>query len=751
MTRLLAVDDLEENLHLLEVLLGSQGYEVHCARNGAEALEMAMESPPDLVISDILMPVMDGFSLCRKWKADERLNRIPFVFYTATYTDPKDERLARDIGADAFITKPSEPDELLAIVQATLARAESGQVVAANGPSVGQETILERYSEVLVRKLEDKMLQLEKTNQALQQEIGERARAEEALLRQVSFDELIADLLSRIAGSAAPQIDEHITEAIQPVAGFLRVDSAIVFQLSDDLATWGATYSWAAPGFESAATWLTNRPMGSLPWIEEKVLSGQTVLLGSLNDVPPEGAAFRRLWERQGLSSGLLVPLQGRGAVVRGAIGFFRISQKDPWDSHDVGRAEQVAKAVANALERKHVEESLRASDEQLRQSQKMEAIGQLAGGVAHDFNNLLTAILGYCDLLLGRPELADTPACDEVREIKYAAERASGLTRQILAFSRRQTLQPAVVSLNQLVARMTPLLRRTLGESIDLTIHPSPVLGHVEVDVHQFEQVLMNLALNARDAMESGGRLIVETANTELDEAYRRLHPDATPGSYVRLAVSDTGIGMDEATRSRIFEPFFTTKEPGKGTGLGLSTVYGIVRQSGGIISVHSEPGNGTCFEIHLPRVAAPVQVESPAKTTAPSPRGDETILIVEDESAVRNLLDRVLSSLGYTTRMTGNADEALDVIADSSQHVDILVTDMVLPGALQGDVLAQQARVLRPGLPIIHMSGYTGDAITHAGRLDPGVNFLEKPFRPEALAQMVRRVLDEVTEPPA
>mgnify|MGYP000895070186 CR=1 FL=1 len=751
MTRLLAVDDLEENLHLLDVLLGSQGYEVRCARNGAEALEMALESPPDLIISDILMPVMDGFSLCRKWKADERLNRIPFVFYTATYTDPKDERLARDIGADAFITKPSEPDELLAIVQATLARAESGQVVTANGPSVVQETILERYSEVLVRKLEDKMLQLEKTNQALQQEIAERARAEEALLRQVSFDELIADLLSRIARSAAPQIDEHIAEAIQPVAGFLRVDSAIVFQLSDDLATWGATYSWAAPGFESAATWLTNRPMGSLPWIEEKVLSGQTVLLGSLNDVPPEGAAFRRLWERQGLSSGLLVPLQGRGAVVRGAIGFFRISQKDPWDSHDVGRAEQVAKAVANALERKHVEESLRASDEQLRQSQKMEAIGQLAGGVAHDFNNLLTAILGYCDLLLGRPELADTPACDEVREIKYAAERASGLTRQILAFSRRQTLQPAVVSLNQLVARMTPLLRRTLGESIDLTIHPSPVLGHVEVDVHQFEQVLMNLALNARDAMESGGRLIVETANTELDEAYRRLHPDATPGSYVRLAVSDTGIGMDEATRSRIFEPFFTTKEPGKGTGLGLSTVYGIVRQSGGIISVHSEPGNGTRFEIYLPRVAAPAQAASPAKTTAPSPRGDETILIVEDESAVRNLLDRVLSSLGYTTRMTGNADEALDVIADSSQHVDILVTDMVLPGALQGDVLAQQARVLRPGLPIIHMSGYTGDAITHAGRLDPGVNFLEKPFRPEALAHMVRRVLDEVTEPPA
>ncbi|MBN1319263.1 MAG: response regulator [Thermoleophilia bacterium] len=751
MKRLLAVDDLEENLHLLEVLLGSQGYEVLSARNGAEALSMAREVPPDLVISDILMPVMDGFTLCRNWKADERLSRIPFIFYTATYTDPKDERLALDMGADAFLTKPTEPDELLAVIQAAIARAENGQVVSAGGPPVTNETILEQYSEALVRKLEDKMLQLEKANQVLQQEIVERTRAEEALLRQVSFDELIADLLSRIARSAAPEVEEHIMAAMQPIAAFLGVESAIVFQLSDDLTTWGATYNWAAPGVKSVAVWLTDKPMGTLPWIEERVLSGQTVLLDSLQDIPPEVTDFRQLWERQGLTSALLVPLQGRGAVVRGSLALFRISQRAPWEHHDVRRAEQVGKAIANALERKHAEDSLRASDEQLRQSQKMEAIGQLAGGVAHDFNNLLTAMLGYCDLLLDRPELTGTPAYEDVREIKYAAERAGVLTRQILAFSRRQTLQPAVVSLNHLIARMTPLLRHTLGEHIDLTIHPDPESGHVEVDVQQFEQVLMNLALNARDAMKSGGRLIVETGNTELDEDYRRLHPDATSGSFVRLAVSDTGVGMNEAILSRIFEPFFTTKEPGKGTGLGLSTVYGIVKQSGGSIAVYSEPGSGTCFKIYLPRVAAPAQAAGPARARVLPPRGDETILIVEDESAVRNLMARVLGSLGYTAHVAGSADEALDLIADSSQRLDILVTDLVLPGAVQGDVLAQHARVLRPGLPIIHMSGYTGDAIMHAGRLDPGVNFLEKPFRAEDLARMVRRVLDGPTEPPA
>ncbi|MBC7293175.1 MAG: response regulator, partial [Thermoleophilia bacterium] len=396
--------------------------------------------------------------------------------------------------------------------------------------------------------------------------------------------------------------------------------------------------------------------------------------------------------------------------------------------------------------ERKRTEEALRAAEEQLRQAQKMEAIGQLAGGIAHDFNNLLMAILGYADLVLGAPEEELSPNLrDDVQEIKAAAERASALTRQILAFSRRQALQPEVLSLNTLLLDMERLLRRTLGEDIELITSLAPDLGLVEVDARQFEQVVMNLAVNARDAMPQGGRLTLETSNVELDETYSRTHPVVQPGSYVMLAVSDTGIGMDAEVREHIFEPFFTTKKAGEGTGLGLSTVYGIVKQSGGSIFVYSEPGKGATFKIYLPRVECLPQSEpNHAEEQIQMARGGETVLVVDDEEAVCQLVARVLERLGYEVLTARTGPEALALLADRKQRVDLLLTDVVLGGGMQANDLVREARAARPNLRVLFMSGYTRNAIVHAGRLDPGVNYLEKPFTPEILACRVREVLE-------
>ncbi|MBN1628425.1 MAG: response regulator, partial [Thermoleophilia bacterium] len=764
MKRVLIVDDHEENLHLLEVLLESQGYSVTLTSNGAEALKAARQDPPDLVVSDILMPVMDGFSLCRAWKTDEKLRAIPFVFYTATYTDLRDEQLALSLGADAFITKPAEPEDFLARLLATLARTDTTPHVPPQETPVELESLGKQYNEALVRKLEDKMLQLERTKHALEQEIAERERAEralqesesrfrhlfetmaqgviysdiegrpllanpaaermlgvgsddspalttgatgwevvdesgeglqpdqfpdaralrtgrpvsgtivgvrrlpdgerrwvmieavpqllpgatepsgtyttitdvterklamDALRHQATFDELIEDLLSRIASASPAEVDGCIAESMQPVAQFMDVDSIIVLQTSEELTFWSATYWWAGPGIHTSAAALQNMPRETFPWVEDTLLSGQRIVIHSPDDIPQEDSAFRALWLRQRLSSAVMVPLHGRGGIFRGGLGLFRAVNRHTWEHQDIRQAEQLAEAVATALERKHAEDLLRATDERLRQSQKMEAIGQLAGGIAHDFNNLLTAIIGYSNLILQKPGISDPSIESDVIEIRNAAEKASALTGQILAFSRRQTLQPTVVSINDVIADMEPLLRRTLGESIDLVTVPDPGLSHVEVDTHQFEQVVLNLAVNARDAMPSGGRLVLQTTNVHVREGQQREYPAVTPGDHVLLIVSDTGSGMDERTRAHAFEPFFTTKETGKGTGLGLSTVYGIVKQSEGSVFIESEPGAGTTFKILLPKASAPARV-APHAAAKPAPtRGHETVLV--------------------------------------------------------------------------------------------------------------------------
>ena len=383
-----------------------------------------------------------------------------------------------------------------------------------------------------------------------------------------------------------------------------------------------------------------------------------------------------------------------------------------------------------------------RKLEEQYRQAQKMEAVGQLAGGVAHDFNNLLTIITGYGEIVLSSLRPND-PAHQMIAEIKRAGERAATLTRQLLIFSRQQVLEPKILDMNAIVSDTEKMLGRLIGEDVRLTCVLHPALDRVKADTGHVEQVIVNLVVNARDAMPQGGRLTVETSNVELDETYAQLHPEVKPGRYVLLAVTDTGCGMDEATKARIFEPFFTTKEPGKGTGLGLATVFGIVKQSGGHIGVYSEVGRGTAFKIYLPSVEARRPSGNSHPGLRPNPKGNETILVVEDEDAVRALTRHGLTMLGYTVLEASRGEDAIRIARQHQGPIQLVVTDVVMPG-MGGRQLVERLGRLRPGIKVLYLSGYTDDAVVRHGVLQADTAFLQKPFTPTALAQKVRLVLD-------
>jgi len=380
--------------------------------------------------------------------------------------------------------------------------------------------------------------------------------------------------------------------------------------------------------------------------------------------------------------------------------------------------------------------------EEQLLQSQKMEAVGQLAGGVAHDFNNILTAIVGYTDLLAA--ELAsNVRQLEDLEEIRKAARRAAALTRQLLAFSRKQVLEPRIIDLNSVVLNLDKMLRSLISENIELKTDLADNLGAARADPNQIEQVIMNLAINARDAMPDGGTVTIETGNVTLDDAYAAQHVSVIPGEYVMLAVSDTGCGMDAKTQSRIFEPFFTTKPAGRGTGLGLSTVYGIVKQTGGNIWLYSEPGKGTTFKIYLPAIAAlPEDIGKVAPAEAPR-RGAGTVLVVEDDEQLRRLTHRALDAQGYMVLVADRGATALDIARRHKGEIDLLLTDVIMPDT-NGRKLAETIQAARPGMRVLYMSGYPDGAIASHGMLEPGVAYLAKPFTTEAITRRVREVLE-------
>ena len=475
--------------------------------------------------------------------------------------------------------------------------------------------------------------------------------------------------------------------------------------------------------------------------------TGEPLIVDDPGNDPRLIPLHRERYRRAGIRAFLGVPVKVDERVV--GVLTIRITREGSFSAGDVEIARAFAAQAAIALENSRLYEEtqsalreLSQTRDQLVQSQKMEAIGQLAGGVAHDFNNLLTVIIGRSQLFLARVAVGD-PGRRDVEMVNRAAERAASLTRQLLAFSRKQVLKPEPLDLNALVGGLAPMLRRLIGEHIDLVIAPGGDLGQVMADPGQIEQVVMNLVVNARDAMPDGGTMRVQTEHAQLGATRAHLEGRIPPGDYVAVQVQDAGSGMDPATIARIFEPFFTTKEPGKGTGLGLSTVYGIVNQSGGHIGVDSAPGRGTTFTIYLPRTALPVPSPARGRETVGMVGGSETILLVEDEDEVRQLARDVLESCGYTVLATGDPREALTIADRRGGEIDLLVTDMVMP-TIRGSALAARLRRQLPALPLLYVSGYTDEMATPGGKIEPPAPLLQKPFTPPALARAVRDVLD-------
>jgi two-component system, cell cycle sensor histidine kinase and response regulator CckA len=478
--------------------------------------------------------------------------------------------------------------------------------------------------------------------------------------------------------------------------------------------------------------------------------TGEPVIADDPAHDPRLTPLHRQRYQQAGIRAFLGVPVKVDEQVV--GVLTIRISREGSFSASDVEIAKAFASQAAIALENSRLYQQtqnalreLSQTKDQLAQSQKMEAIGQLAGGVAHDFNNLLTVIIGRCQIFLARVGTGD-PGRRDVELVNQSAERAAALTRQLLAFSRKQVLKPEPLDLNALIGGLAPMLRRLIGEHIELILVPGGDLGQVMADPGQIEQVVMNLVVNSRDAMPDGGPLRVQTEHVHLVETRKHAEGRIPPGDYAVMRVEDGGCGIDPAVLARVFEPFFTTKEQGKGTGLGLSTVYGIVHQSGGHIGIDSELGRGTTFTIYLPRTAAPASRRAGGGADAAIARGSETILLVEDEEEVRRLTADVLESCGYTVLATGDPREALAIAAGRGEEIDLLVTDMVMP-TIRGSALAGQLRRAIPSLPVLYVSGYTDEMVTSGGKIEPPAPLLQKPFTPPALARAVRDVLDAAT----
>ncbi len=676
---ILSVDDNENNLYLVETIARSRGHEVVSAHNGVEALERLNAASFDLIVSDILMPVMDGFQLCRTVKDDLRFRHIPFIFYTATYTSKQDEELGLALGASRFVIKPVEPDEFLAIIEQVLAEGGAGGIPVPDIDLEDGEKSLSLYNQRLVQKLDHKIQQLEAARAELLAAIGEKDReirerrlAEAALARSEKQLRLIWD--ASMDGMVLFGKDGII----------LRANEAFARIVGEPLETLRGQP--VPPCYDDRGN-----PIAAHS--RERIESGA---------IAPEFEGTLRL--RDGGS----VYVEGSSAPVA------------------LPSGPAVISVLRDVTARKRLERERAALEEQLRQSQRLESIGRLAGGIAHDFNNLLTVINGYCGLL-SKGLAPDDPRLKAIEAIGNAGERAAALTRRLLGFTRKQPTNLQALDLNSVVSGTIPLLARLVGEDIKLAVqlHPQPVA--VCADIVQLEQVLMNLAVNSRDAMPKGGRVWIETGVAEGNEAV--------------LTVTDEGEGMTEETRGRIFEPFFTTKEPEKGTGLGLSIVHRIVAQCEGRIVVESAPDQGTRFRIYLPLSEAALAV-SGARSGETNLNGSETVLVVEDQPEVRTYIAAVLNTYGYQVLEAARASEAHQTYEREKGRIDLVLTDVVMPDG-SGRDLAERIRKRWPDVRVLFMSGYAEDATSRAQAGPGAADFIQKPFSPELLVAKIRAVL--------
>ena len=604
--------------------------------------------------------------------------------------------------------------------------------------------------EVLSRQVREPDEPLLQVLNAVGGQIGQfldRKRVEESLEHRVQFERLMTEISSRLIGMTGEELHKGMPSVLMEVGKFLTLERLYVCVLALDRATVTTVYEWCAAGVPSLRNAWQRSPADTISKMFHELQQGRAVVVPTVEELPPDAESERAWFQSHGVRSVLLVPIVVEGGLI-GFMGFESMRAVRRWHEADQALLRVLGEMFGHAIARQRSEAALRESQGQLLQAQKIDAIGRLAGGVAHDFNNLLTVIIGCSDLML--PRLGSSaPLRPYLLEIKGAGERAAVLTRQLLAFSRKQIFEPKVVDLNQIVANMGSMLLRLIGAHIDLIVAPGSELWPVKADPSQIEQVIMNLAINARDAMPDGGKLTIETCNVELDEEYAGRHIVSKPGPYVMMAISDTGHGIDHATQARVFEPFFTTKEQGKGTGMGLAIVYGIVKQSNGFIWVYSELEQGASFKVYLPRyVGTSETTDVESRQNMKPAGGSETILLVEDESAIRRLLTELLKYSGFTILQADNGVKALQVADQHAGPIHLLITDIVMP-QMSGRVLAEQLIVRRPDMKVLYISGYEAHAIVHQGILDEGAPFLPKPFSNDALLKKIHKLLNLPPEP--
>ncbi len=879
--RVLVVNDMPDQLEMIGRLLRKSGYGVVTALNGREGLDVAQAERPDLVISDVSMPLMDGLEMCRAIRTHPELTTTPILLVSAVCRDSHSVVEGLKAGADDYLEVPYDPMRLVTKAAQLIERKrahkalqesaakykelvenindvifavdESGllsyvspviESVAGYHPSevLGRSftefifpedlpDVLNNFRQVLAQKIEPLEYRIQtkagktvwvRTSsrrnivdghiaglRGMMTDITDRKRAEEALkaseeelrtLFRAMTDVILvldvdgrylkiaptdpsylykprADLVGKTLHEVFPKekadfflahIHQALTEErMHRVEYKLRIEKT-------DLCFEGRV----SPVSRDSVVWI-GRDITERKQSEEKLRESERLYHTTFNNAPV-GIAHTELNGRWLHVNQRLCDILGYSREELLRRNFQDVTHSEDVAADDFARRQFLAGEIQRySREKRYVRRdglvvwvdvivTLQRSpagepkffitvvqditerkrlEQQFLQSQKMEAVGQLAGGIAHDFNNLLTAITGYSELTMARLS-ADDRLRPHIAEIKKAGDRAASLTRQLLAFSRKQMLQPKVINLNLVVSDLEKMLRRLIGENIEFRTVLDHDLGSVKADAGQIEQVIMNLVVNARDAMPHGGNVTIETANVCLDEEYVKHHVAVRSGAYVMLAINDNGCGMTAETKARMFEPFFTTKESGKGTGLGLSTVYGIVKQSGGSIWAYSEIEKGTTFRVYLPRVSEDAQEYKRRTELERAPQGAETILLVEDDETVRDLTHEVLMNYGYEVLDAAHGYAALLVCERYPKTIHLLLTDVVMP-EMSGREVANRIAARRPEMKVLFMSGYTDEAIVHHGVLDANTPFIQKPFAPDALARKVRDVLDGQGQP--
>jgi PAS domain S-box-containing protein len=753
----LVVNDQHEQVDFLRELFSQSGYRVLAAYDGSQALSIAVKEGPDVIVSDVLMPRLDGIELCRLVREHVALRDTPVVLMSGLRTDSESIAKGFSAGADDYLEVPCDPGRIVAKV-ARLGERRRATLIQRASESELRAMFSAMSDLVFMFDVEGRYLRIAPTN------ASRLYRPSAELIGRTIHDVFPLEQANLFLTSIRRALNEQKPHALEYTLRIGECDiwfAATVSPMSHDAVFWVARdvtdYKVAEEALRDSETRVrllldsTAEAIFALDHEGRCTLCNRAGLemLGYEQAEDVLGKSIHNLVRHTRMEGTphpveecrLMEALQGTGVQMGNEVIWRRDGTSFPikyWAS-PVRVDERVVGGVVTFID---------ITDEQLLQekylqAQKMEGIGRLAAGIAHDFNNLLTAIIGFGGLL--RRELpAASHSVHDVDQILAAGDRAAALTRQLLAFSRKQVLKPTLLDITDVVAKLSPMLQRLIGDDVELQIVTRGGDTLVRADAGQLEQVVMNLAVNGRDAMPDGGTLMIETARVDVDDAYATHHPPMTAGEYVMLEVSDTGHGMDEHVRTHVFEPFFTTKGPAQGTGLGLSTVYGIVKQSDGYIWVLSEPGHGSTFQIYLP--PAPAGATEAALTrelrTIPS-RGNETVLLVEDAPLVRALAYEVLTRTGYTVLSAGNGDEAVAIASRHAGEIHLLISDVVMPG-ITCRALAEMITSLHPGIRVLFMSGYADETIAERGFLEPGVPFLDKPFSPQELASRIREVLD-------